>query len=101
MAAPASGSAIPSEERTGDNMGGDLDGTDQMDQEKGFGREDEEEILEEMDWVRPVEFDEEDDVDADAAASRWMALAVSCRVADTMPEPCSTNWETCGALNTS
>jgi hypothetical protein len=66
---------IPSEERTGDNMGGDHDETDQMDQEKGSGREDEEEFLDEIDWVRPVEIDEEDDVDADAAAGRWTALA--------------------------
>jgi hypothetical protein len=55
-------------------MDGGHDDADQMEQEEGLGRE-EEEILDKMDWVRPVEIDEEDDDDADAAAGRWTALA--------------------------
>ncbi|KAM0844500.1 hypothetical protein ACQ4PT_057007 [Festuca glaucescens] len=75
MAAPAADNAIPmAEEQIDDNSGEAHVSADRTEEDEKIGEEDDE-ILEEVDWVRPVEIDEDDEADLDAAVGRWTAWA--------------------------
>ncbi|KAM0925708.1 hypothetical protein ACQ4PT_003978 [Festuca glaucescens] len=77
MAAPAADSGVPmAEERCDDNSGDPQASADRAEPDAQF-EEEEDEILEEVDWVRPVEIedDDEDEANLDAAVGRWTALA--------------------------
>jgi hypothetical protein len=73
MATSVEGSGVPMEEERRESNSGDSRGNSTRMASDG----EEEEILEEVDWVRPVEIEDdgEEADDLDAAAGRWTALA--------------------------
>jgi hypothetical protein len=62
------------EDQFGDNSSEPAVDADCAEKEAQIGDEDEE-ILQEVDWVRPVEIEEDDEEDLDATVGRWTALA--------------------------